>query len=628
MTVKLAAVLLAAGLVSIGALAFFGGNPSPTQYDIYVDERMDCGGNTPCVPTITAALQNVSRNGRIFVYNGTYEESISIDIGGVSITGESRDLVTVDAGWSGPSWVIQVGADDVHLEELTLMSADYGVSAWLAERLSMRGLRTIDTYSGVYVVGGSGHSLSDSEVTDSQTYPGVWILSASSVTIDGNSVHDNAEEGILIGAEDLNDNGSFDMSERSTDVTITGNTIRDNTGTGLNVSYAVNVTVSGNTIDDNGPSVSVLSGDGPVPLQSGGGGIRFWQTDPTAVEDNIVTNNDLYGIEITAGSVDFLLRNNQVLNNRENGISLVQSSNIVIDGGTIQGNGAWGVVGLMVQNAAVRNAVIADNGPSITVTGEGPGPIPFQSGGGIRFWQTDPSEIRGNTIRDNNGPEVELEETVDFNVVDNTIETDGEGIVLLGANRQAGASLIQGNHVRSTDPGFGTGTRLTDSQYVTVSGNTYEDLDIGILIDGGCHIRIGSNSFLGINADRRLVIQGTPCDVTFAGAATLRFMPSTLNLESKGEWVTLRFTVEGLDPSTFDVGTLTFTVNGVVLTPPAGSPSVVTAHGDEIDVMVKLDRAECIAAFGTSGTYEVTVSGDIAPGVTWSASDTVDAILP
>jgi hypothetical protein len=296
------------------------------------------------------------------------------------------------------------------------------------------------------------------------------------------------------------------------------------------------------------------------------------------------------------------------------------ATDVALHDAQVEGNLGFGVRGEHSVNVGVRNSRIANNSVPVPFAPPG-GPSPLGGpAGGLWFWETDPSEVRGNTITDNGGAGVTLVGTLDFDVVDNVIERNsGEGILLIGVNR----TRVTGNRVAD---GGSPGTALIDAQNVLVEGNAYENLDLGILVRDGCHIRIGANAFTGVA--QPLSIEGSPCDLSLAGLAKVRFTPRTLNLKSQGQYVTVRFEVEGLDPATFDLASVTFAVNGVVLTPPPGTPSTVTVHKGVIRAMVKLDRSEAIAAFGTPGTYTVTVSGELMPGVSWSGSDTVDAILP
>ncbi len=612
MAMKLNVIMLASVVIGASALALLGVGPRPLAYDtVYVDDGLDCQGNTPCVSNITGALALVNRSGTIVVYAGTYNESLSVDVP-VTISGEGRDVVTVDAGWSD-SHVVQVGNQDVTLEELTLVNADYGIEARSASGLTVRGVRITDTYGGIRGQTVDRFSLEDSEVTAVQAYDGIEIANSASILIDGSNVSNNAERGILV--------------FQCTDPVITNNVITGNGKTGLNVSESSNATVTGNTIENNANVIPITStgGPGPAPTSDGdSGGLRFWLTDPTAVEYNTVRRNAGFGIEI-AGGFGFSLKGNVVEDTGGDGIKITNGvRDVMMDGDTIRGSAGWGILGENAMNVMIANALVEGNGPAPVPIGtrSADGPRPLQDGGGLRFWLTDPSEVRGSTIRGNRGPGIELESTADFDLVGNTVETSGGmGIVLELSNR----SRLQGNSVRSLDPGAGTGTVLISSENVDVFDNAYTDLDIGIHVQDGCHIRFGGNTFTNVN--QPFLIEGNPCDVTFA-VGTLRVLPDPLNLRSQGQYVTLRIEVEGLDPSVFDLSALTFTVNGVDLVPPTGSPDEVSVSHGVIRAMVKLDRAEVIAAFGASGTYTVTVTGEVMPGVTWSASDTVEAILP
>jgi hypothetical protein len=260
-----------------------------------------------------------------------------------------------------------------------------------------------------------------------------------------------------------------------------------------------------------------------------------------------------------------------------------------------------GIKGQQSMNVVVRDSRILGNGvrgPPFLGTRSSDGPAPTGTpSGGMWFWETDPSAIQGNVIADNLGFGITLIETLDFDILDNTITGNLEG----------GALLERVDTTR-------------------VSGNAFADMPIGIAIQDGCHIRIGVNTFSNVTTN--IEIRGTPCDVLFDGLATLRFTPRTLNLASNGNYVTLHFEVTSLDPSMFDLASVVFEVNGVTLVPPPGTPSLVQWKGDTVSVKVKLERAEAIAAFGSAGDYIVRAMGEVMPGVSWVAEDTVTAILP
>jgi len=632
-------VLLATLAVLGGAFALLAPDPRPAQFDIvYVDNVGNCGGNTPCVSNITGALGLVNRTGLVFVYgsNRSYDEELNIDIP-VTIRGESAARVVIDGGWFSGA-VVRVGNQDVTIEGMTLTGDDYALEAGKgADGLAIRDVITGDVYGGLRIANVDGLVIEGSTVVGAQAYDGIEIQGSTNVLIggSGNNVSDGAERGIYV-------NGS-------SEVEILDNIIMNNDGTGLNVSFSVNVTVTNNTILGNGGGFFTQgAAPGVEPLQGGNGGMWFWQTDPTAVESNVVMGNGMVGIGIAGpGSTDLALQGNRVTRNqgfgilvregasrisiadevsenRGSGIFLDNVTDVTILSSTIADNDGVGVHGQFAMNVLVRDSTITGNCAPIpfgTRSGNPPRPLGGH-GGGLWFWQTDPSAVQGNTIRGNCAHGVTLIETTDFDVLANTIDRNfGDGVHLdrVLNTRIAGNTILGGGVAPH-------GVAALVSRSVTIELNAFQDLPIGILIQDGCDLRLGANTFT--NVTEMLRIEGSPCNVTFSGFGSLRFMPRTLNLASQGQTVTLRFEVEGLDPSQFDIATLVFMVNGVQLAPPPGSPSEMQIQGDRIRAMVKLDRPEAIAAFGASGTYEVTVSGVFMPGVTWLASDFVDAILP
>lgn len=626
-------VVLALAVVAGTALAGLFANPSPLQTPIvYVDALGNCRGNSPCETQIGAAVKRVDANGTVFVYgyNGTYGEVVSISKP-LTLRGEDRAGVVVDGNATAAS-VIDVRSDDVLVETLSLVQGSVGLRATNVANVTVRDVYVTSVATGVLATNTIGFTLASSGIEQP----------------DGNGVEVHGSEDVVVGGGNavLNASARGVWVNDSLEVEIRDNVIRGSGLTGLNVSFSVNVTVEGNTIEDNGADGFFAHAPGPRPLQAGGGGLWFWEVDPVYVAENSVKGNSFFGLEIAGkSSTDFTLRGNDIRDNdgpgvvltagasridladviagnRGHGIVMDDVSQVTIHDTTVEDNLGMGVKGQRSVNVAVRDSRVARNGvvvPFAADAGGSPSPHSGHSGG-MWFWEVDPSEIRGNDIVGNFGPGVTLIDTVDFDVVDNVIEgNSNQGVLLIDANR----SRISGNRI--ADDG-GAGTELRNSTNVAVYENTYEDLALGILIDGGCSIRLRGNTFT--NVTQTLEIRGSPCDVILEGVATLRFMPSTLNLKDRGKMVTLTFTVEGLTLDQYEASSLTFLVNGTALEPPPGSPSKAVFAGGLLRAMVKLDRAEAIAAMGGEGTYVIQVLGEITPGVHWVAEDTVRTILP
>ena len=618
---KLFVMLVSFGLLGGSALALWWAAPGPgptATPEVWVSGTGDCGvwnGTSPCVDTIEQGVRMVDAGGTVHVlpFDTGYPANERIDKP-LTLHGEDRDGVVIFTPINDTIFFVTSGG--VTIENMTLKPGPtafidtVGVWATKSSGVRIRDLTIVDMETGIVATGMQDLMIASSDVLRSTT--------------DGIQVADSQD--VLITARNRVLNSSFLglAVDSSNNVTITGNTFAGNGVAGFNISFSVNVTVRGNVITDNGFSqpIPIIPGPAPRPWCCSGGGGWFWQTDPTAVESNVVTGNGEVGILIGGDrSTDFTLFDNLIAGNSGHGLLLAAGASridvrsiisgndgdgiamdnvsaVVIHDSQLESNGRFGVAGQFAQDLHILDNVIAGNGQPSPISTRSSGPRPLCcTGGGGWFWQTDPSEFRGNTVVGNDGAGVALIDSTDWDISDNTFTSTA-----------------------------GPGTDLVRAQNVRVTNNAYADLAVGIRIEDGCHIFLEGNTFT--NVDTPLQVQGTPCDVQLGGLATLRFMPRTLNLKSQGQFATVRFEVTGIDPSQFDVSTLVFDVNGVDLTVPAGSPSSVMVHGDVIDAMVKLDRAEVIEALGAAGTYTITLKGEIMPGVFWVASDTITAILP
>jgi len=115
-------------------------------------------------------------------------------------------------------------------------------------------------------------------------------------------------------------------------------------------------------------------------------------------------------------------------------------------------------------------------------------------------------------------------------------------------------------------------------------------------------------------------------------AAQVDIDPSTLNLKSKGNWITGYIVLpEGYDVRNIDASTIL--LNGTVLVDPSAPTAVGDYDGDGVpDLMVKLDRtavSDLILSQGiTSGNVVLTITGRLYDGTMFEGSDTIRVMLP
>ncbi len=108
-------------------------------------------------------------------------------------------------------------------------------------------------------------------------------------------------------------------------------------------------------------------------------------------------------------------------------------------------------------------------------------------------------------------------------------------------------------------------------------------------------------------------------------SATIDIDPDTLNLKSKGKWITCYIELpQDNDVGDIDVGTVM--LNGIV--PAEARPTEVGDYDEDSipDLMVKFDRASVGEILEPGDEVEITVTGDLTDGASFSGTDTIRVI--
>ena len=107
--------------------------------------------------------------------------------------------------------------------------------------------------------------------------------------------------------------------------------------------------------------------------------------------------------------------------------------------------------------------------------------------------------------------------------------------------------------------------------------------------------------------------------------ATVDIDPDTLNLKSKGKWITCYIELpEGYDVADIDVSTVV--LNDLV--PAESRPTGILDHdGDGVlELMVKFSRSGVQGILGTADQAELTVTGELADGTPFEGTDTIRVV--
>lgn len=283
----LSAVLLTAVVFS-GCFEETKNTPTVKSKTIYVDEH---GGKD--YTSIQSAINAANTDDTIYVYNGIYNENISISKT-INLIGENKNTTIINGG--GHEDVLYISADHINISDFTIQNG------------------TVKLYS--YNQGGVGidvcsnyNSITNNIIT-SNPYYGIYIHNFNNNVIYSNNINNNGD-GIMFGESNNN--------------AISGNTIENNYQYGIYLSTSCqNNTISGNTITNNS-----------IFLDN--------SCNNNLISDNTISNSEFNGIEFNYYSNNNIISGNAIINNSGDGIYFVDSSNNVISGNTINNNSGIGI---------------------------------------------------------------------------------------------------------------------------------------------------------------------------------------------------------------------------------------------------------------------------------------------
>ena len=373
-----------------------GNNLHDILYDLPRDLTVHASGEGDHIK-INDALDDIADGFKIFVWEGSYSESVVLDRD-VLLIGNSSSSVTLSG--DGISPVIYVNFSDIRVIGLTLTNGIVGISVENAEGCHLEDIRAVGNIGdGIHIMNSNGTTItacnsssngerglsiadsSDCTVSNSlfiaNTWDGIRLSGGSNNTVYGNEVKDNLDHGIYLGSEE----GSF----------VTSNIVADNNENGIYLYYGNNNSVSGNMIkgnhhgmelyqsDDNVLSTNTVNDSAGHAIYVWGcwrtevvdniladgddNGIRLRDRGNHLVEGNIITNFKGHGIELD-GSVDNVLRMNWIQDNDLHGIFLVGADDNGIEDNRISANGGAGIK----LDSCERNN-ISGNGLSLNYVG-------------------------------------------------------------------------------------------------------------------------------------------------------------------------------------------------------------------------------------------------------------------
>ena len=268
--------------------------------------------------TIQEAVSNASSGDIIFVYKGTYNESVEVDRS-VSLVGEDRDSTVIDG--QNPQFVINVTADDVSITGFTIKKSFANASS-VGIRVSSNGnmishSKVEGTYEGIILNGATDNFVSDNVISGNFA-DGISLYFSNKNVFSRNAILNNYEGVSLY----KSDNNTF------SDNMISGN--RE----GVSLLSSGNNVFSGNTFVNNqdGGTISFYSNHNAfydnnfhdvIKIESGVANIWNYAGEGNYWRDYTGQDSNKDGIGNTPYSIDANNRDNNPLMGMYSGFDAV-----------------------------------------------------------------------------------------------------------------------------------------------------------------------------------------------------------------------------------------------------------------------------------------------------------------
>ena len=404
-------ILLFVGTCIIPTLAQNGKQTSSKGNWLYV------GGSGPGNYTkIQDAIYNASDGDTVFVYHGTYNESVGISKS-IFVIGEDKNTTIIDGQFRFIA-VVQFVADNIFFSGFSVIHSKFNLNGFgmsvtshnivtnniIADNLGCYGGMLIlgdynqvnnnivrnNTLDGISIRS-SYTTISENDISDN--LEGISVFSSTNLIITKNHIHNNSEIGIYVRAWDKNefsyniieDNGAaaFSFEQYASNNVIFGNIIKNN-GDGLviinvqylsisnNSFYGDGIRFKGNAINFwashditnnyiNGKPIYYykFEKDKVVPVNPEDAGQVILAGCTSCLIENVTISNVHFGIQLGYSS-DNKIRRNHICNNNI-GMYLFNSEKNVIETNIIANNSDTGISLEYSNMNIIETNIIANN---------------------------------------------------------------------------------------------------------------------------------------------------------------------------------------------------------------------------------------------------------------------------
>lgn len=260
-------------------------------------------------PTIQQAIDAALPGDRVFVWNGTYYESVMISNDSITLQGEDANTTTIHGKWLAEK-VVYVSGNYVNISGFTVTSSSqFGSGIYLdgSSNCILYGNIANSNRHGINLDSSDNNTLTNNIASDNDY--GIWLCSSCNNTLTGNTASNN-DYGIWLWISSNNNTLTSNIASNnsrgiflysSSSNTLTGNIASDNSGYGIKLDYSSdNNRIIRNIADSNDDGICLVS-----------------TSTKNNITENNISNNDDYGIYLDYSGGNEIYHNNFINNNKQ-----------------------------------------------------------------------------------------------------------------------------------------------------------------------------------------------------------------------------------------------------------------------------------------------------------------------